>query len=357
MTATEARVPRQEQEDASDEITEVAPGILRLQLPIEFTGLGHVNCYALEDERGVALVDPGMPGPTSWASLMGRLSAAGLPLKRVHTVVVTHSHPDHFGAAAMLAKETGAEIVAHERFRTLFDTAGMDDGELVDADGDEEERELAAFIRRLDTRRPSPWGGEDLGPPPDRIAELRERAALAFPWMRAPRPTKRVGDLERVRLGRREWVGLDTPGHTDDHLCLYDEENGVLLAGDQVLPSITPHVSGMVDDSVQRFVDSLDRLAGIGRVDIALPAHGHPISDLRRRVDEIKEHHHERLDELRRYSQELGWASVTDLSHKLFKPRSWGGMAEDETYAHLEHLRLRGEADVREEQGVLFYKV
>ena len=42
---------KQEQEDATEEITEVAPGILRLQLPIDFTGLGHVNCYALEDER------------------------------------------------------------------------------------------------------------------------------------------------------------------------------------------------------------------------------------------------------------------------------------------------------------------
>jgi glyoxylase-like metal-dependent hydrolase (beta-lactamase superfamily II) len=363
MSGTGARVPKQEQEDASDEITEVAPSILRLQLPIDFTGLGHVNCYALEDERGFALVDPGMPGPAAWESLMGRLDAAGVPLRRVHTVVVTHSHPDHFGAASMLAKQTGAEIVAHERFRTLFDPTDMDDGELVDADGDgdgdersDEDRELAAFMRRLDTRRPSPWGGEDLGPPPDRMAELRERAALAFPWMRAPRPTQRVADLERVKLGGRDWVGLDTPGHTNDHLCLYDEENGVLLAGDQVLPSITPHISGQVEDALQRFIDSLDRLAGIGRVDVALPAHGHPISDLRGRVAEIQAHHDERLAELLRYSHELGWASVTDLSHKLFKPRSWGAMAEDETYAHLEHLRRHGQAEVREEQGVLLYK-
>jgi glyoxylase-like metal-dependent hydrolase (beta-lactamase superfamily II) len=166
-----------------------------------------------------------------------------------------------------------------------------------------------------------------------------------------------VHDLDRIRLGAREWVGLDTPGHTDDHLCLYDEENSVLLCGDQVLPSITPHVSGMVDDSVQRFVDSLDRLDGLGRVDVALPAHGHPMTDLHGRVAEIKAHHEQRLDEIRRYSDELGWASVTDLSHKLFRPRSWGGMAEDETYAHLEHLRRRQEASVREEAGVLLYKV
>ena len=31
---------------------QAAPGILRLQLPLRMPGLGHVNCYALEDERG-----------------------------------------------------------------------------------------------------------------------------------------------------------------------------------------------------------------------------------------------------------------------------------------------------------------
>src|SRR3954463_14639187 len=115
------RPRRQEAEPAQDEITEVANGVLRLQLPIAMPGLGHVNCYALEDERGFALVDPGMPGPESWRSLLSRLAAADIPLPRVHTIVVTHSHPDHFGAASMLAKETGAEVVAHDRFRTLFD--------------------------------------------------------------------------------------------------------------------------------------------------------------------------------------------------------------------------------------------
>ncbi|NIR35531.1 MAG: hypothetical protein GWN79_03995, partial [Actinobacteria bacterium] len=47
---------KQEQEPAAVEVVEVAPGVVRLQLPITMPGLGHVNCYALEDERGFALV-------------------------------------------------------------------------------------------------------------------------------------------------------------------------------------------------------------------------------------------------------------------------------------------------------------
>src|ERR1700685_517468 len=85
------RMKKQEQEDASPEIVEVAPGILRLQLPIDFTGLGHVNTYALEDDKGFTLVDPGLPGEESWMALRSRMNAAGIPLELVHTIVVTHS--------------------------------------------------------------------------------------------------------------------------------------------------------------------------------------------------------------------------------------------------------------------------
>jgi len=54
------RPKKQEQEPASEEVTEVAPGILRMQLPIWMPGLGHVNTYGLVDDHGLAVVDPGL---------------------------------------------------------------------------------------------------------------------------------------------------------------------------------------------------------------------------------------------------------------------------------------------------------
>ena len=53
---------KQEQETASEDISEVAAGVLRAQLPVNLPGLGHVNCYILEDEDGIAVIDPGLPG-------------------------------------------------------------------------------------------------------------------------------------------------------------------------------------------------------------------------------------------------------------------------------------------------------
>jgi mRNA degradation ribonuclease J1/J2 len=113
-----SRPKKQEQEHASEEITEVAPGILRMQLPIWMPGLGHVNMYGLMDDRGLAVVDPGLPGPESWKALKARLASAGYTTKDVHTVIVTHSHPDHFGAAGRLRKEADAQLIAHKAFTT-----------------------------------------------------------------------------------------------------------------------------------------------------------------------------------------------------------------------------------------------
>ena len=72
---------------------------------------------------------------------------------------------------------------------------------------------------------------------------------------------------------------------------------------------------------------------------------------------EIKEHHEGRLERLRELSGEGGWATVQQLSRRLFAEKAWGSMAESETYAHLEHLRQRGEAERREDTGHLQYLV
>jgi glyoxylase-like metal-dependent hydrolase (beta-lactamase superfamily II) len=168
----------------------------------------------------------------------------------------------------------------------------------------------------------------------------------------------RVDDADRVQLAGREWVGLFTPGHTNDHLCLYDEEEGVLLSGDHVLPTITPHISGMIhDDPLALYVESLDRVAALPGLTTVLPAHGHVFTDLPKRVDEIKEHHEGRLQHLREISDTTGWATVEQLSQRLFAERNWGSMAESETYAHLEHMRLAGNVERREQGGKLEYRV
>jgi len=341
--AAPTRPMREEARPATADIEEAAPGILRLQLPIQMQGLGHVNCYAIEDSKGWTVVDPGMPGPKSWKAMEARFAAAGFGAEDVHTVVVTHSHIDHFGGAGRLRKDAGAEVLTSRSFRTWWDPDDVDD---VDPwEGVEFNR-----IGRKPWDRETPWGGQHPRPP----LKARLRFAVLRPMMKrafaTPKPSIRVDDAEVTTFGGREWVAVHTPGHTPDHLCLYDPAGGVLLSGDHVLPTITPHISG-VDagpDPLSRFQESLDKVKLLEGVQHVLPAHGCPFTDLDGRVDDIHRHHFERLDLIKGYLGEAGEASVRDLMKQLFREKVWGAMAESETYAHLEHLRLAGDATRRE---------
>jgi glyoxylase-like metal-dependent hydrolase (beta-lactamase superfamily II) len=350
---------KQEQEPATDEITELAPGVLRTQLPVDLPGLGHVNCYLLEDERGVAVVDPGLPGPASWSALLDRLERSGFELRHVHTAIVTHSHFDHFGGATQLRLEAEADILTHESFRTVFEARELmenPDAESLDpADAGDLEKLREMF------RRPKPWGGKWSPPPDDELlifAQMGRKSARRF---RIPEPSVTVMEGEVVRLARREWIAVHTPGHTSDHLCLYDPEERLFISGDHVLPTITPHIAGagpggglLYDDPLAEFFKSLQRMHDFD-VRLVLPAHGHPFHDLSGRADHIIEHHGERLDLLRNAIDEIPTGSVADYMRLMFKERSWGDMAESETFAHLEHLRQLGEATVDEHDGSLVY--
>jgi glyoxylase-like metal-dependent hydrolase (beta-lactamase superfamily II) len=362
------RVPKQEQEPAGTTVTEVADGVLRMQLPISMPGLGHVNTYALVDDRGVAIVDPGLPGPASWKALTERLAEAGLRIGDVHSVLITHSHPDHFGGVARLVEESGAspEVVTHSAFRSWWTPHthedAADDIVIHDVDPDDlpepGDRGAAGPWGGK-----TPWGGSPPKPPLKRRLQYRIMGRIAgggrgFRRFGPPAPTTRLKHGDVIKLAGREWFAVHTPGHTLDHLCLHDPEGGVLLSGDHVLPTITPHISGMNSgrDPLALFFESLDRVAALEGVRQVLPAHGHPFPDLVARAEAIKEHHRERLEKLESAAGEMGGSgTVEEFSHHLFRKERWGSMAESETYAHLEHLRLSGRADRHDRDGVLVY--
>jgi glyoxylase-like metal-dependent hydrolase (beta-lactamase superfamily II) len=325
-----------------------------------------------------------MPGSATWRTIETRLARAGLRVRDVHTVVVTHSHPDHFGGAARFAKEAGARVVAHRSFRFGVSEAVAQQPEVSvddlaaqrEARPDEAGTEApepaepghpehghaghahAAHAPREPWRQGrTPWGGQ----PPRPSFKMRMRWRIAR-WLGGlsfvPRISDPVSGGDVLRLAGRDWFVVHTPGHTEDHFCLHDPEDGLFLAGDHVLPTITPHISGisMRADPLAAYFESLDRVAAIQPVNQVLPAHGHPFSDLRDRCRAIQKHHVERLERVKAIGRDLGLASVEEFSKRLFQPRSWGAMAESETYAHLEHLRLLRAAECRREpDGRLLY--
>ena len=350
------RKPKQEQEEATTDVTEVAPGIVRTQLPINMPGLGHVNCYVLEDERGIAVVDPGLPGPESWDFLVDRLGRAGFTVDDVHTVVVTHSHPDHFGGAMRLRYESGADIVTHETFRTMFDRADLSSDEDSDAlDLNSPDDRAAAMERHL--AEPTPWGGR---------AAARRRSsstASAPPGNRWRRRSPRRGRRGRSSMGRRSnwragsgWRCTPPATPTTTSACT-TPSSAWCSPATTCFPRSRPTSAGWHPSPTRSalFFASLTRMAEMTDISIALPAHGHPFEDLRGRAGAIIEHHEERLDIIREALPELPNGTVDEFMRVLFRERSWGEMAESETYAHLEHLRESGELAKHFDGGLAHY--
>lgn len=338
---------KQEKLPAVPGVVAVAPDVLRVQLPVRFTGLGHVNMYVIRDGDGVVVVDPGLPSWSSWRALQDGLAEAEIPLKRVNSVLVTHSHPDHFGGVRRLLGASGATMIAHARYRTWWRPHGhIDLDDLSSEERNMEKRARSGVYPWHDPNRGKGWRGavSALGP-----------KNFFLGSMRSPVPDRRVADGEVLRFGDRDWIGVHTPGHTGDHLCLFDPAEGTLLTGDHVLPTITPHVGalGSGPDPLGTYLASLDKVAKM-EMSVALPAHGDPFDDVGGRIEQIKDHHQRRLGQLVAAAGELGPATAPAFARHVYPERLWGYLAESEIYAHLVHLEQLGQARRTGHGGIEF---
>jgi glyoxylase-like metal-dependent hydrolase (beta-lactamase superfamily II) len=256
---------------------EVSPGVLQVKLPLPFA-LNHVNVWLLEDDDVWTVVDTGVDDAATradWEELARVLG--GRPIGRV---VCTHYHPDHIGLAGWLCARFGAELCCShiEWLQARMCTLESPDAAAATA---------ARFYRRA--------GMAD--------AALRPTAAVAriYSAIVAPLPTsfRAVRDGDELLVGGRRWTVLVGRGHSPGHVCLFDPAGGVLVSGDQVLPSITPNVS--VDESqpdadpLADFVETVGRLEAVPDHVLVLPSHGRPFRGLHRRLHELRAHHHDRL--------------------------------------------------------------
>src|SRR5438876_8403912 len=89
---------------------EIAEGVFELRLPIPFED-GLVNVFLFTDGNDVDLLDCGMNAEESLDAIHRALQQLGTP--RIRRLVVTHIHPDHYGAAGVFAGPGLADLYIH----------------------------------------------------------------------------------------------------------------------------------------------------------------------------------------------------------------------------------------------------
>jgi glyoxylase-like metal-dependent hydrolase (beta-lactamase superfamily II) len=288
-----------------------------------------VHCYALRAaSRGWTIVDTGLG--VEEAADRWRIALQGLDAP-VERIVITHFHPDHVGAAAVLSELAGAPV-----FQGTVDHAQCER-----AWGAQRSVErLVAYMREHGL--PSEEG-EALRMESEALAELVH-------YVRDPRPLEPGDSLDG-------WEVLHLPGHADGHLCLL--RDGVLIAGDALLAGISPTVGLYPEARPDPLGDYLESLARIIDLEprVAYTGHRETIDDPQARARELITHHEERLARTHAALVD-GPRNAYEVSLALF-PEPLGPplrrFALAESRAHLEYLVLRdharaiGEAVVRYE--------
>jgi len=320
----------------------VAPGVMWLRMPLPFTGLNHINVWALEDAGGWTLIDTGMQTADT-ASYWQQAFAGTLARGPVTRVICSHMHPDHIGMAGWLTRQYDCRLwttrLEYLTCRVLVADTGREappDGLRFYHAAGWDEAALAAYQAR--------FGGFG-------------KAVYAL-----PDSYRRVVDGEELVIGGRKWRAVIGRGHSPEHLCLHCQELRVLISGDQVLPRITSNVSVFpTEPDANPLQEWLESLASIGeRVPddvLVLPSHNEPFRGLHVRLAALISDHEQRLA---RMHEELARPKrAVDVFGVLFRRRVGADMlimATGESVAHLNCLMARHLA-VREmdASGVAWY--
>lgn len=314
----------------------VAPGVrwVRMQLPF---ALDHINLWLLRDELdgrpGWTIVDCGISNQATqeaWSDVFAT-QLEGLPVLRV---IVTHMHPDHVGNAHWLTERWSTPEWPCRLWMSATDFHAA---------------QLACQHTTHGGERAASFFASHGLTDPEAVAKIRARTnyfGSMVPQM--PATFHRLLDGLSVPIGEHRWVCHVGHGHAPEHIALHCPELNVLISGDMVLPRISTNVSVYDTEpeanSLTLFLQSLDRMRNLPEDTLVLPSHGKPFTGLHTRIDQLHDHHRDRLAEVVAACEQQP-TTAADLLPVLFKRQldlHQTTFAMGEAVAHLHALWHQG---------------
>ena len=307
------------------ECYEISPGILWIRMPLPFR-LNHINLWLIEEVDGWVLIDSGINDDSTkayWQKIFNNV----LKGKAITRLICTHAHPDHIGLGGWIQEKYGTKLLI-TREEWLF-------GRLVAAGNMKGEKSYYDYLLRIGCKQ-------------SELKDYEAHIATADQlYYDVPFQFERLRDGSEVKIAGKSWNVIVGLGHSQEHACLYCPELEVLIAGDQVLPKITPTIMVQAcepeENPLLDFLESNKKLRDLPEFVVVLPSHNVPFTGLNVRLDQYIIHHMERLNVvLEACVKPLSGMEVArflfpqDLdSHGKF-------FAVGETMAHIKYLEYEG---------------
>jgi glyoxylase-like metal-dependent hydrolase (beta-lactamase superfamily II) len=328
-------------------IKEIFPGIFKLDIPLPNSPLGHLNSYLIKTEEEGTLIDTGLDLDESFEELNRSLNEIGLRPKDLTNILLTHFHIDHIGLVSRLKKISHAKIIFSNKEAELLRSVSSN----LEAYSDD----LEEFYRIN-------------GAPPDILTRTHTAGLMYLDdnYKLLRKPDSSLRDGEKISFGEYDFEVILTPGHSPGHICLYEPEWQFLIAGDHILPAITPNVTQRDEDG-HHLTDYLNSLEKVERLEIKkiLPGHEEIFMDHRGRIQELRDHHAERCEEILKKIRDKAFTAyqIASSIHWDLDYPTWDDfpifqrwMAMGETLSHLKFLEERGLVEKIERERIIFYR-
>ena len=325
-------------------IEEVLPNLYRMEIPLPNSPLKWVNSYVIIGGERCLVIDTGFNRDECMSEMRAGLRKLGVDMNKAD-IYVTHLHVDHIGLADRLATNNSKVYLNEkETHHSLFRPEA-----------------LPGYWQKL--LRVYVANGL--------LAEDAQRTFESHPankyGMKGEHALTPLRDGDALEVGDFRFQCISTPGHSPGHMCLYEPNKKILVAGDHILSTITPNISYWLDmdDPLNDYLTNLEKVRALD-VRITLPGHRQLIPDLRQRIKELQEHHRARLNEVLAALQDGPKAAshiaphiTWDISFKSwdrFPPlQKW--FAFGETLAHVRYLENTGKVRHQEQNDKILYSI
>lgn len=316
------------------------PAIYRMEIPIPKSPLKATNAYVIKGKDRNLLVDTGTNTGQSLAVIREGLAELDVDIQKTD-IFTTHMHADHSGLLPSLRTETSR----------LYATAA--DSEVINsfltADNPLE------WLRSAACRN---------GFTPGEAAAAIQRHPANAPRSREALPFVLVAEGTGLTVGDYSFVCLETPGHTDGHVCLYEPNHKILLSGDHILGDISPNITCWGEGNpLEEFIASLHKIGNLA-VDLVLPGHRRIFTDCRGRIEELLAHHKQRAEEALTIvggEPKTGYQVAAGMTWDMVY-KSWEEVAPaqkffatGEAISHLRYLECQGLIQSAVQEGTTVY--